>query len=68
MHHRVWAELYRAAIVETDDKMMPNRLQLAKAAIVSRLHVLQLDHGGTPEGKAGHQQCASCSKCTKGRG
>jgi hypothetical protein len=49
MHHRVWQELYQAAIAETDDKMMPNRLQLAKAAIDSRLHVLQLDHGGTPE-------------------
>jgi hypothetical protein len=45
----VWQESYQAAMIETDDKMLPNRLQLAKAAIDTRLHDLQMDHGGTPE-------------------
>jgi hypothetical protein len=45
----VWEEMYKAAIVETDNGMLPNRIQAAKAAIDSRLHALQGDHGGTPE-------------------
>jgi hypothetical protein len=45
----VWEDLYRAAIVETDDKKLPTRVQGAKSAIDSRLRVLQLDHGGTPD-------------------
>lgn len=44
----VWEELYEAAVLETDDKNLPNRLQSAKAAIDSRLREIQLDHGGTP--------------------
>jgi hypothetical protein len=44
-----WEDLYRAAIVETDDKRMPTRVHEAKSAIDSRLHDLQFDHGGTPE-------------------
>jgi hypothetical protein len=47
--HYVWEESYEAAILETDDKKLPNRLQAAKAAIDNRLHELQFDHGGTPE-------------------
>ena len=45
----VWEEVYAAAILETDDRKLPNRVQEAKAAIDRRLHELQLDHGGTPE-------------------
>jgi hypothetical protein len=45
----VWKESHQAAILETDDKKLPRRLQVAKAAIDYRLHELQLDHGGTPE-------------------
>jgi hypothetical protein len=45
----VWEEVYAAAILETDDTKLPNRLHVAKAAIDDRLHELQLDHGGSPE-------------------
>jgi hypothetical protein len=45
----VWHESYKAAILETDDKKLPNLLQAAKAAIDDRLHELQADHGGTAE-------------------
>ena len=45
----VWQGSYQAAILETDDNKLPNRLQAAKAAIDNRLHDLQRDHGGTPE-------------------
>jgi hypothetical protein len=45
----VWKNLYKAAILETDDGKLEKRLQTAKAAIDARLHELQLDHGGTPE-------------------
>jgi len=39
----------KAAILETDDNKLPNRLQAAKAAIDNRIHELQTDHGGTPK-------------------
>ena len=45
----VWDESYKAAVLETDDKKMPERIQAAKGAIDARLHELQMDHGGTPE-------------------
>jgi len=45
----VWEDLYRDAIVETDDQKLRTRVEEAKSAIDSRLHVLQLDHGGTPD-------------------
>ncbi len=45
----IWEEVYAAAILETDDTKLPNRLHVAKAAIDDRLHELQLDHGGSPE-------------------
>jgi len=45
----VWQGSYQAAILETDDNKLPNRLQAAKAAIDNRIHELQTDHGGTPE-------------------
>lgn len=44
-----WNEPYLAAILETDDAKLPNRLETAKAAIDARLHELQSDHGGAPE-------------------
>jgi hypothetical protein len=45
----VWEESYNAAVLETDDTKMPNRLRAAKGAIDTRLQELQMDHGGTPE-------------------
>jgi hypothetical protein len=45
----VWEESYKAAILETDDKKLPNRLHAAKGAIDRRLQEMQMDHGGTPE-------------------
>jgi hypothetical protein len=45
----VWEEVYKAALVETDDGKLPNRIQAAKVAIDNRLYELQMDHGGTPE-------------------
>jgi len=45
----VWEEVYAAAILETEDTKLPDRLHVAKAAIDTRLHDLQLDHGGSPE-------------------
>jgi|GEM_PF-1421329 hypothetical protein len=44
-----WQEFYDAALLETDDGKLVQRVRAAKAAIDSRLEVLQLDHGGTPE-------------------
>jgi hypothetical protein len=44
-----WEEFYMAAVLETDDGKLSHRVREAKAAIDSRLEVLQLDHGGTPE-------------------
>jgi len=45
----VWEESYKAAILETDDKVLPHRLHTAKGAIDKRLQEMQMDHGGTPE-------------------
>jgi len=36
-------------MLETDDKKLPSRLQVAKAAIDNRIHELQADRGGAPE-------------------
>ncbi len=47
--HYVWEESYEAAVLETDDKKLPKRIQAAKSAIDDRLHDLQTDHGGMPE-------------------
>ena len=44
-----WEEVYAAAILETDDTKLPDRLHVAKAAIDTRLHELQFDHGGSPK-------------------
>ncbi len=45
----VWEESYKAAILETDDKKLPNRLHAAKSAIDTRLLEMQMDHRSTPE-------------------
>jgi len=45
----VWEEVYKAALVETDEGKLPNRIQAAKVAIDNGLYELQMDHGGTPE-------------------
>jgi hypothetical protein len=44
-----WQELYEDAVLETDDEKLAKRLQVAKAAIDTRLQELQMDHQGTPE-------------------
>jgi hypothetical protein len=41
--------LYEAAILETDNGKLQHRIQAAKGAIDTRLHDMQLDHGGTHE-------------------
>jgi hypothetical protein len=45
----VWTEPFTAAVLETDNARMPERLKTAKAAIDARLRELQSDHGGTPD-------------------
>jgi hypothetical protein len=45
----IWGKLYEAALLETDDKKLPSRLETAKAAIVSRLQEVQADRNGQPE-------------------
>jgi len=45
----VWEEVYKAALVETDEGELPNRIQTAKVASDNRLYELQMDRGGTPE-------------------
>jgi hypothetical protein len=45
----VWDESYKAAVLETDDKKLGERIHVAKGAIDTRLQELQSDHGGTPE-------------------
>ena len=49
----VWVESYNAAVIETDDKKLRERIQVAKGAIDMRLQELQMDHGGTPEERLG---------------
>jgi hypothetical protein len=45
----VWDELYTAAILETDDGKLQQRIHAAKSAIDGRLQEMQKDDGGTPE-------------------
>jgi len=45
----VWEGLYEAAILETDDEKLPQRVRATKAAIDVRIQEMQLDHGGSPE-------------------
>jgi hypothetical protein len=44
-----WRELYEGAVIETDVKQVGSRIQAARTAIDTRLHDLQMDHGGSPE-------------------
>ena len=44
-----WQELYEAAILETDDAKLLQRIPTARAAIDARFKELQTDHGSTPE-------------------
>ena len=48
-NYYVWEELYEAAILETDDKKLPDSLQAAKVAIQSRLQEIQADRNSPPE-------------------
>jgi hypothetical protein len=45
----VWEEVYKAAILETDDEKLPDRIGVAKGAIDQRIQQMQMDHGGTAE-------------------
>lgn len=44
-----WEEHYIAAILETDNAKLAERVGAAHAAIASRRNELRMDHGGTPE-------------------
>jgi hypothetical protein len=45
----VWEQVYKAAMLETDQGKLLNLVHAAKAAIDTRLHDLQMEHGGTAE-------------------
>jgi hypothetical protein len=45
----VWEQVYKAAMLETDQGKLPSLVHAAKAAIDTRLHDLQTEHGGTAE-------------------
>jgi hypothetical protein len=45
----VWDESYKAAVFETDDKKLPDRIRAAKSTIDTRLQEMQMDYGGAPE-------------------
>src|SRR4029077_2033263 len=44
-----WYESYKAVVLETDWKKMPERIQSAESKINDRQRVLSEDHGGTPQ-------------------
>ena len=44
-----WEEHYIAAVLETDDAKLPERVRKAHAAIASRRQELNSDHLGTPD-------------------
>ena len=46
----VWEKSYKTAILETDDKKLPDCLQAAKTAIDKRLQEIQMNEGGTLQG------------------
>ena len=48
-NYYVWEELHETAILETDDKKLPDCLQAAKVAIQSRLQEIQADRNSPPE-------------------
>jgi hypothetical protein len=43
-----WNDAYLAALLESDRKKIPARLQAAESAVNERLHALSADHGGIP--------------------
>jgi hypothetical protein len=45
---KVWEQLYKDAVLETDDEKLPKRIQAAKIAIDARIHILQSAQGGEP--------------------
>ena len=47
-----WEAAYLNAILETDDARLSDRISSAKLAMSSRIDVLNMDHGGTPEERA----------------
>jgi hypothetical protein len=46
----VWEKSYKTAILETNDKKLPDCLQAAKTAIDKRLQEIQMNEGGTLQG------------------
>jgi hypothetical protein len=44
-----WYESYKAAILETNWTIMPQRLRSAELEIVERKRILSLDDGGSPQ-------------------
>jgi len=44
-----WKESYSAAVAETDDDKLRERIRAAKGAIDTRLHDLQMEHGERPK-------------------
>ena len=44
-----WEDHYLAAVLETDNASLPERVDKAHAAIVRRRQELDSDHGGTPD-------------------
>jgi hypothetical protein len=48
-HKSSWSDLYIAAVLETQNEVLPSRLTAAKHAIAARLQEFSLDHGGSLE-------------------
>ena len=44
-----WEAAYVAAILETDDARLADRISAAELAIANRMDALNMDHGGTTE-------------------
>jgi hypothetical protein len=44
-----WETLYRAAILETDESKVEERIEVAEFAMHARLQEFSLNHGGTLE-------------------
>lgn len=45
----IWEASYKAAFLENDSSKLPDQIRAAKRAIDTRLHELQMDHGGIAE-------------------
>ena len=44
-----WEHEYIAAVLETDNAVLPERISTAELAIANRVDALNMNHGGTPE-------------------